>query len=186
MLEFDFSPFPELHTSRMLLRQMNSGDAHMMWIMRSSEEVMKYLEKPRAQNLEDAMEIIQKTNDSLLKNEGIAWAMCLHEAPAMIGTIGYWRSNPAHHRAEVGYLLHPDYWNKGLVAEAMIAVLRYGFEVMGLHSVEAHINPRNEPSSKVLARAGFVREALFRENYYFNGKFSDTAVYSLLAKDFRD
>jgi len=54
---------------------------------------------------------------------------------------------------------------------------------MKLHSIEANVNPLNEKSKKVLERVGFKKEAYFRENYLFDGKFLDSVIYSLLEKD---
>jgi ribosomal-protein-alanine N-acetyltransferase len=64
--------------------------------------------------------------------------------------------------------------------EAIQAVLNYGFSELKLHSVEANINPVNEASRRLLEKNNFVKEAHFKENYYFNGSFSDSAVYSLI------
>jgi RimJ/RimL family protein N-acetyltransferase len=64
--------------------------------------------------------------------------------------------------------------------EAMIIVIDYGFRAMHLHSIEANVNPDNAASIKLLQRNNFVREAYHKENYYFNGKFLDSAIYSLL------
>jgi ribosomal-protein-alanine N-acetyltransferase len=69
---------------------------------------------------------------------------------------------------------------KGIMQEALSAVLNYGFELLKLHSVEANVNPNNVSSIKLLERNGFVREAYFKENYYYNNQFLDTAIYSLL------
>ena len=64
--------------------------------------------------------------------------------------------------------------------EALCAIIEYGFNQMKLHSIEANINPDNIASQQLLEKAGFVREAYFRENYYFGGRFIDSAIYSLL------
>ena len=68
------------------------------------------------------------------------------------------------------------------MTEAVAAALSFGFQSMGLHSVEAQIAPANSGSRRVLEKLGFVQEAYFRENYYepADGSFSDTAVFSLL------
>ena len=79
-----------------------------------------------------------------------------------------------------GYALHPDQQGKGLMQEAMTAVLEYGFKIMKLHSIEANVNPNNLSSIKLLVRNNFVREAYYKENYFFDGKFYDSAIYSLL------
>ena len=86
-----------------------------------------------------------------------------------------------HYRSEIGYALNPLFQGKGIMQEAMQAIIQYGFEIMKLHSVEANVNPANEASMRLLEKNGFVKEAYFRENYYFDGKFLDSVIYSLLA-----
>jgi ribosomal-protein-alanine N-acetyltransferase len=77
-------------------------------------------------------------------------------------------------------MLLPEHQKKGLMQEAAAAVLNYGFNVIQLHSVEANVNPANENSKKFLEKNKFVRGAYFRENYYYNGQFMDSAIFSLL------
>jgi [ribosomal protein S5]-alanine N-acetyltransferase len=183
MLELNFSPFPEIKTKRLLLRRMTDADAPALLFMRSDESVMKYIGREKMKSLEDATAFIQKINVSVDTNESIMWAIALQEEPAtMIGTICFWNILTDHYRAEVGYMLHPGYWGQGIMKEAVMATINFGFNEMKLHSIEGHINPENAVSGIVLEKCGFVREAYFKENFYFKGKFSDSAVYSLLAK----
>lgn len=67
-----------------------------------------------------------------------------------------------------------------MMQEALAAVLNFGFRTLQLHSVEANVNPGNTASIKLLERNHFIREGYFRENYFYNGRFLDSAVYSLL------
>ncbi|MDQ6787925.1 MAG: GNAT family N-acetyltransferase, partial [Acidobacteriota bacterium] len=99
----------------------------------------------------------------------------------MIGTINFWKIKKENYRAEIGYMLDADYHGRGIMNEAIRAVLRFGFGEMNLHSVEANVNPDNAASIRLLEKNGFVREAYFKENYFFGGKFLDSAIYSLLA-----
>jgi [ribosomal protein S5]-alanine N-acetyltransferase len=182
MLELNFSPFPEIKTKRLLLRRMTDADAPELLFMRSDEAVMKYIGREKMKSLEDAISFIQKINASVDTNESIMWAIALQEEPAtMIGTICFWNILKDHYRAEVGYMLHPGFWGRGIMKEAVLATIGFGFNEMKLHSIEGHINPENTVSGIVLEKCGFVREAYFKENFYFKGKFSDSAVYSLLA-----
>ena len=64
--------------------------------------------------------------------------------------------------------------------EAMDIVLDYGINIMQLHSIEANVDPGNTASIKLLEKKGFVKEAHFKENLFYNGKFLDTAIYSLI------
>jgi [ribosomal protein S5]-alanine N-acetyltransferase len=68
--------------------------------------------------------------------------------------------------------------------EALRAMLRYGFDRMALHRVEANVDPENLASRRVLEKLGFVQEALVRENWYHERRYIDTAFYGLLQRDF--
>ncbi len=183
MLEPVFSPFPEITTKRLLLRCIEKTDAAEILFLRSDDMVMRYIDREKTKTLEEAEEFINKIRTSLDTNEGIMWAIALRDEPGrLIGTIGFWRLIKQHYRAEVGYMLDPAHWNKGIMKEALLAIIPYGFDSMKLHSIEAHINPDNVASGILLEKAGFTREAYFKEDFYFRGKFIDTAVYSLLTK----
>lgn len=80
-------------------------------------------------------------------------------------------------------MLHPQYWNKGLMSEAISKVIDFGFNEMKLHSIEAVINPANNVSRQVLKKFDFIKEAYFKEKFFFEEKFWDQEVYSLLNKN---
>lgn len=181
MLSPNFTPFPILETARLFLRQITVNDAPQVFFLRSDEEVMKYIDRTPAASLADAIDFIKLIEAAQLNNEGISWGITLKENNEMIGSIGFWRMQKEHYRSEIGYVLHPAYQRKGIMKEAILKVLEYGFTIMCLHSVEANTNVENSASQKLLESVGFVQEAYFRENYYYNGKFLDSSVYSLLA-----
>ncbi len=180
-LHTNFTPFPVLKTDRLTLRKIDFEDIDAMFELRSDKKNMEFLDRPLAKDRNDAKALIVKIEDALLMNTGITWAVTLNGADkALIGTIGYWRMDAENHRAEIGYILHRNYHRKGLMHEAMQAVIDYGFETMNLHSIEANVNPVNEASINLLLKSNFVKEALFKENYYFEGRFLDSAIYSLI------
>lgn len=181
MLSFQFSPFPELRTSRLLLRAMRASDAPAFLVQRSDPRMMRYLDRAPDQTVEESLAMIRKIEQITADNAGITWAMVRPEQEEMLlGTVCFWNLVPEHHRAEIGYALHPDHWRQGLMQETLEVVLRYGFHTMRLHSVEANVNPLNTASIALLERNGFLREAYFRENHFSGGRFLDSAVYSLL------
>ena len=183
MLELNFVPFPEIKTERLLLRKMTDADAPEIQFLRSDDRVMKYIDREKTKTVAEALAFIQKVNTSIDNNESIMWAIALRDDPdTLIGNIGFWRIINQHYRSEIGYTLHPDFWNKGIMKEALLAAVDFGFNNMKLHSIEAHINPDNTASGRVLENTGFIREAYFKEDFFFRDKFIDTAVYSLLAK----
>ena len=181
MLSPNFSPFPELITERLELKKITTDHAADLFDMRSHKEVMKYIDRPVAQSIDEASALIKVITDRLESNDGITWGIFTKEKPTkLIGTVGFWQMQKEHYRAEIGYMLHPSLQGKGFMQEAIAEVLHYGFSVMQLHSVEANVNPDNNASKKLLSKLGFVQEAYFKENYFANGRFVDSAIYSLL------
>ncbi|RTY66719.1 MULTISPECIES: GNAT family N-acetyltransferase [unclassified Flavobacterium] len=182
MLAINFSPFPDLETERLLLRRVNTNDIKEIFELRSNPETMKYIPRPLVKTNEDALEHIAMIDTKIEANEGINWAITLKDNPKLIGVIGHYRIKPEHYRAEIGYMLLPEYHGKGIVSEAVKEAVNYGFQIMKLHSIEAMIDPDNDASAKVLEKNGFVREGHLKENEFFDGRFFDTLIYSLLNK----
>jgi ribosomal-protein-alanine N-acetyltransferase len=180
MESINFSPFPHILTQRLRLRKVVTTDASDIFSLRSDERVMEFLDRPMQKTMGDSRQLIKIITNGINNNEAITWAINLKNDPKLIGTIGFWRIIKEHFRAEIGYLLHPDYQGKGIMQEALEEVLDFGFRTLKLHSIEANVNPNNLASIKLLERNRFIKEAYFKENYYYDGKFLDTAIYSLI------
>ena len=183
MLNLDFSSFPVLYTERLILKEITEQHAEALYHMRADPEVMKYVDRPRPKSVEDILELIQKMKAMKSNGDGISWGIFKKENPDLkIGNIGFFRIMSEHYRAEIGYMLITGEQQKGIMLEAIRKVIEFGFKNMNLHSIEANINPENIASKKLLLKANFVREAYFRENYFYNEKFIDSEIYSLLNK----
>ena len=181
MLVLNFMPFPEIQTERLFMRKIEITDAPEILNLRSNEDVMKYVGKKPLQSLSEAEEWVKVVQDGLENNTGITWAITMKENPGtLIGCIGYWRIVKEHYRAEIGYMLNPLFWKKGLMTEALNKLIEVGFTYLGLHSIEANINPENTASEKILISTGFIKEAYFKEDFYYDGRFLDTVIYSKL------
>ena len=180
-----FLNFPELETERLLLRMLSLEDAARMQQIRSNKEVMKFMDSHWHTNIELSEEFISENLEMYSLQKGLFWALIEKESQQFIGDFAFWQIDKKHCRTEIGYTLHPDYWGKGYMSEAMRKILNFGFQNLKLHSIEANINPKNTKSRNILTNVGFVKEAYFRENYFYNGKFLDSEIYSLLEKNFR-
>ncbi|MCO4291627.1 GNAT family N-acetyltransferase [Solitalea sp. MAHUQ-68] len=180
MLTINFGEFPVLHSNRLKLRLIQPSDAQKLFELRSHEQVLKYLDREPPKSVEEITELINQIRNSYFENEGISWVITLAENDTLIGTVGFWKINKEHHRAEIGYMLHPDHWKNGIMTEALNTVLQHGFENIRFHSVEANVNPSNNPSINLLKKLNFVQEAYFKENYYAKGKFLDSVILSLI------
>lgn len=180
MLTINFNPFPNLETERLLLRRVNNKDIKEIFALRSNPETMKYIPRPLIKTDEDALEHIAMIDSKIDTNEGINWAITLKGSPKLIGIIGHYNVKPEHYRAEIGYMLLPEYHGKGIVSEAVKEAVNYGFKIMKLHSIAAILDPANHASAKVLKKNGFVKEAYLKENTFFEGRFLDTIIYSIV------
>jgi ribosomal-protein-alanine N-acetyltransferase len=118
------------------------------------------------------------------QKSGFFWVITEGKTGKFLGDIILRNIDWTNARAEIGYTLKPDFWGHGYMKEAMRAVINFGFDDLQLHSIEANINPANETSRGLLLKMGFIKEAYFRENYYYNGRFLDSEIYSLLKRDF--
>ncbi len=184
MLEISFNPFPVIETQRLTLRNFNKLDAETMLEMRSNVEMMKYICRPVLNTIEESEALIQRYENAINDNIGINWAVFLKSENKIIGNVAFHKIDKENYRAEIGYYIHPNYWKKGFVTEAIEAIIKYGFEVYKFHSIEALIDPRNEASKQVLNKFNFVEEGLVKENFYFEGEFLDTGIYSLLKSNY--
>jgi ribosomal-protein-alanine N-acetyltransferase len=181
MVALNFTPFPELKTERLLLRKLERTDANEMFFLRSNENVLRYIGREPTKTITGAEEFINKINKAVDENESILWGITFLNDPSVIlGTICIWNFKKEHYRGEIGYILHPDHWRKGIMKEAINAVVDYGFTVLGLHSIEALLDPENIASSSVLESTGFIKEGHLKESMYFKGVFRDEAIYSRL------
>ncbi len=179
MLELNFHPFPALETQRLLLRELNLDDADNLFLMRSSPSTMKYIPRPLAQTREDAVKLIRAMKLGVSGNDSINWAITLKDKPGLIGVAGFVRISREAERGELGYLLHEDFHGQGIMHETLQPIIRYGWDVIGFHTQEGVIDPANTASEKLLLKNGFVKEAHFRENLFYEGRWLDSVHYTL-------
>jgi ribosomal-protein-alanine N-acetyltransferase len=178
-----FNVFPRLETERLILREIVPDDAPDLFRIYSDPEVMRYWSSAPLQRIDEVQQRIAGSAAAFQAREGIRWAITRKGSDRLIGSCGHWRLMRQHLRSEIGYDLAPEHWGQGIVPEAVGAILRFGFERIELHSVEAQIEPNNQASRRVLEKLGFVQEGYFRENFVVEGIFTDTAVFSLLKSD---
>jgi len=178
MLDIKFKPFPNLASDRLFLRAIVVDDKEEIFALRSSADVMKYISRPAAQSVEEAVAFINKITKDIKDNHLVYWGITLKVDNTLIGTICLWNISRENHRAELGYELMQEYQGQGLMQEAFAKVVDYAFNTLKFHSLEANVDPRNKKSIHLLERNDFIREAYFKENIVFDGKFYDTAIYS--------
>ena len=179
MLIVNFSPFPVLYTNRLILKAFSQNDALSLAEMRSNSRVNEFLDRADTMSLEDASIFIENRIKDAERNESIMWAIHFKQQSKMLGSICFWNIVAEKDKAEIGYEMHPDYYGKGIMHEAMQAVIEYGFYTMKLMVIEALPVKENTKSIQLLERNNFVRDFEI-DNYELSEKERlNTAVYIL-------
>jgi RimJ/RimL family protein N-acetyltransferase len=181
------SPTLPLRTERLLLRPFVEGDLEAFYDMYRHEEVARYLPwEPRTRELATGMLERVKTLTSFeAEGHAIRLAAVLPESGAVIGDISLNGANREHREGEIGFVINPDHQRHGYATEACRAVLRLGFEVLGLHRIIGRADPRNAGSVGVMERLGMRREAHFRQNELIKGEWWDEVVYAVLEDEWK-
>jgi [ribosomal protein S5]-alanine N-acetyltransferase len=155
-LIINFIPFPYLSTERLTLRRMTFEDVDEIFFLRSDPEILKYLSIQKTETVDDALKYIDKINKGINANEWILWAICLKNSDRLIGTICLWNISFENSKADVGYVLHPAFQGMGIMQEALLKIIDYGFEQMNLSCIDADVDPENSKSIKLLKINGFT------------------------------
>ena len=172
-----------LSTNRLTLRRVIADDAPHLLAYLSKPEVVRHMGLDPFTSLEDALEEIAWYDSILEEGTGVRWGITLTGQDEVIGSCGFLNVSSKHHRAEIGFELSPDYWGQGIAHEALEVVVRHGFAQLGLHRIEALVEPTNIASQRLLERVGFIREGLLRGYEFTQGKYDDLYMYSLLETD---
>ncbi len=179
--------FPTLETDRLLLRAFSYEDAEAVFEIFSLDEVTRFHNLETMAGVSEAERLVAARIALYEHSMGVRWAITFTKAPdKAIGSCGLFSLNRAFRSAEVGYDLHPDYWNNGLVTEALSAILDYGYShhfFFALNRVEAVTDPAHDVSIHVLRKLGFTEEGIRREYGYWKGHFHDLRAFSLLRRD---
>ncbi|MCU7503002.1 MAG: GNAT family N-acetyltransferase [Ignavibacteria bacterium] len=179
-----FNKFPSIETKNLTLESFALQDAEELFRIRSDDRVTKYLDRDNHKTVEESEIMINGILKSYKDKAGISWIIREKASSAVVGYVGYWNLIRENVRAEIGYALKFEYWGKGYMSETLLKLLEFGFSEFKLHSIMGNVNPQNQRSIKILEKFGFKKEAHFREDYLYNGKYLDSEIYCLLETDF--
>ncbi|MDC8002966.1 GNAT family protein [Aureisphaera galaxeae] len=174
----------KLQTNRLFIVPLTKEDIPDIHRMNSFEEVARYNTIGIPKSEADTAKVLTNALDASKENERIlGWVLQLKDGNTFIGQLGMNRSIPKYNMAEIHYHLLPDYWGKGYATEAVMELLRWGFEDMKLHRIEAGVATANTASIKLLERVGMQREGLRRKILPIRGEWQDNYMYAILDED---
>ena len=134
-------------------------------------------------DLDGARKLLEHIHASFAQGSLYQWGVAQRDTDRVIGTCTLASISTEHKRAELGYALGRAHWGHGYMSEALPVLLRHAFGSMGMHRIEADVDPRNTRSIRSLERLGFRLEGSLRERYHVNGEIQDTALFGLLRSD---
>lgn len=170
----------EIITDRLILRKYSiSDDVYMYKNYATDPRVTKFLTWQPYKNIEDVRKFICDIVETYTHNNIYNWAIQFNSET--IGSISITSLDENNHCCEIGYCIGYDYWNKGIVTEAMSAVINFLFTEVGMHRVMAKHDIQNPASGKAMLKCNMVYEGKFSGFYYRqDGIYSDALIYGIL------
>ncbi|MFO1253250.1 MAG: GNAT family N-acetyltransferase [Inhella sp.] len=175
----------QLFTERLHLRPLRADDAQALFSIHSDPAFTRYWSSAPWTELAQAQQLIEQDQLDLARGEHVRLGLVRRADDALLGTCTLYKIHAGNRRAEVGYGLGPRHWGQGYAREAVAALLDWGFGPLNLHRVEADIDPENRASAQLLQRLGFQLEGRLRERWIVAGQVSDSAIYGLLAREWK-
>lgn len=170
-----------------MLRQVTMKDAPWYFEHFNTKEIVEGQDHGGPRDLNEARaELKLYFLDNFRRRSGVRWGITLKGDDKLIGSAGFYKwIQPERYQAEMGYDLNPAFWGMGIMAEALGAIIQYGFDQMGLHRIEVLISHHNKRSQTLIRRLGFKREGVLRDHYFVEGRFSDDVIFSLLKEEWK-
>ena len=175
-----FRHLPTLQTAHLILRPVRRRDAEAMYAYARDADVSRYVLWEPHRSIMDTRETIGGIRRQYRHGWPSSFAIALRDTDRMIGTIGYMWLNLENHSAEIGYSLAKEHWNRGYMTEALTELIRYSFQTLRLHRLEAQHDIRNPASGRVMQKAGMLYEGTLRDRLRSKGSYCTVALYSII------
>ena len=174
-----------IETDRLILRPFAMEDAEAMYRnWASDDEVSKHLTWPTHTSVEISKMVLTDWTSHYPEPDFYNWAIVLKEnGPEPIGNISVVGINKEVDAATMGYCMSRAHWRKGIMAEALTAVIAFLFDEVGFNRVEADHDPNNPASGRVMEKSGMLHEGILRQAGRSNQGIIDVSRWAILKSD---
>jgi [ribosomal protein S5]-alanine N-acetyltransferase len=173
----------ELQTKRLLLRDFRSDDFTALCILEQLPATYYY--ERGTPTIAETHDLLQQTIREANEQPRIYFRFVVMLHDDLIGRVKLIRLNAEINEWEIGWTFHEDHWGQGYATEAALALLKFGFEDLGVHRIVAFCNANNAASYRVMEKIGMHRDGHLREALKWRGEWSDEFVYSILDREWR-
>ncbi len=175
----------ELNTNRLIIQEVTWDDLDDIFILESSPEIDEFntLGIPDNKNVtrEHLRPFIGDQKAKVRKK--YCWTIRLQTTGEFIGLAGMTVTADRFKMGEIWYNLMPSHWGNGYATEVAKRLIRFGFEILNLHRIEAGVATENKRSIKVLEKAGMTIEGIRRKILPIRGDWVDNYHYAILEND---
>ncbi len=180
-----FSNLPQLVTQRLVLRTATLRDANDIYAYSKDEKVAEHVLWYAHKSPGETRQYVKQMIKLYRNGSPASYVIALKSTGRVIGTIGFMNINPEHSSGEVGYSMARDMWGKGIMTEALKAILDFGFRTLRLNRIDAMHDCNNPSSGRVMEKCGMKYEGCLRQKVYNKSKFVDVNLYSILWEDYK-
>lgn len=174
-----------IYTPRLIVTPLKKSDCKEIHYKNCFPEVAEFNTIGIPKNLDVTLKLLQPLFEPQQEKDEkqFGWSIRLKEKKTFIGELGIRLSVSKYNKGEIHYSLIPDYWKKGYATEVVQALLKYGFETLGLHRIETGVATQNFASIKLLEHVGMIREGMHRKILPIRGEWIDNYSYAIIAED---
>lgn len=173
-------------SGRVRLRHPRDADLDAIAELFSDDAHLRYWSHGAFESRAAARTYLDGIQEGWRDRELFQWGIADADTDALVGTVTVLGWDRRNRRAEIGFIVRPEWQGRGIATEAVRAVLRFAFDAMDLRRVEADADPANAGSLALLERLGFRREGLARQRWLTFGTWKDSVMLGLLRHDFDD
>lgn len=179
-----FTNIPQLETPRLVLRKIEPRDAADMYEYSCLDTVTKYLTWNPHKSEKETERYIKLLGKKYEKGAFWDFGVQFKENGKFIGTCGFTSFDKDENFAEIGYVLAPDYWGKGIAVEACNAVIKFGFAVFDVDRICARYIDGNDSSRRVMEKLGMSYVTTYKNSYYIKNEYKTVIEYAVTKKEF--
>lgn len=183
------NPAYRIETSRLVVRCYDPSDAPLL-----AEAVTASLEHLRPwmpwvysepEPIETKFQRLKRFRGLFDLGQDFIYGIFNRENTQLLGGTGL-HTRLGEHELEIGYWIHKEYANQGLVTESTAALIKVAFELIRAHRIEIHCDPENLASAAIPRKLGFTHEGTLRLNMRFLDRWRDTMIWGLLENEYPD
>jgi [ribosomal protein S5]-alanine N-acetyltransferase len=178
--------FEILETDRLILKGLSPEDMRYLFDNLTKSEIKEILGH---RSDEDYMKEASKHKNgySSYNRSFVLFLLIEKNSGTIIGRCGIHNWNKEHKRAEIGYVLEDDsFKSKGLMSEAIKAIIDFGFGKLNLHRIEALVGANNIPSLRLMSKNNFKKEGVLRQHLRVSNGYEDSIMFSILYAEYMD